>query len=73
MGQSCDIIPVYFRKQDKTLGRIDVNDCILHEEAIELVKESLTQSGEGWNLPVLAFIKGEKNNGNTGNLEKIRA
>jgi hypothetical protein len=52
-------IAVYFRRDDGKLGQINVGTQD-EQEAILEVKEALVASGEGWNAPVLAFIKGGK-------------
>jgi hypothetical protein len=52
-------MPVFFRRDDGKLGQINVQ-TVNHKDAIFTVKEALVGSGEGWNAPVLAVIKGGK-------------
>lgn len=57
-----EAIPVYFRRDDGKLGQMDVvlEDTETHADAILKVEKDLVDSGEGYNNPVLAFIKGGK-------------
>jgi hypothetical protein len=58
---------VYFRREGGKLGQMDVGHTtdtgeeLDHRDAILIVKDALVESGEGWNAPVLALIKGDKN------------
>ncbi len=48
---------VYYRNLEGKFGCSRVEGAQDHEEAILLVKEDLINTGEGYNLPVLAVIK----------------
>lgn len=58
---------IYHRQDDGKLGCVQVSDttdegvAVGHGEAILEVCEFLVESGEGYNQPVLAVIKGGKN------------
>jgi len=52
-------VNVYFRENGK-LGAMKVDAVNDHRDAILAVKESLIDSGVGYNEPVLVLIKGGK-------------
>lgn len=68
MAVEATTVRVYFRNDNKTLGRMDVTDADTHNEAIELVAKSLGAKApvesprrkKGKNWPVLAVIEGGK-------------
>lgn len=53
---------VYFRNHNGKFGnfQVDLEEGEDHTDAILRVKEALVEDGEGYNEPVLAFIRGGK-------------
>lgn len=51
---------IYYRKHNKQLGCLLVEDCKSHLEALELVEKHLEEGVEIYNKPLLALIENQE-------------